>query len=33
LHVTIEQVTTDGPIITVIIRSGLLTATSSATSG
>ena len=30
LHVTIEQVTTQGPIVTVIIRSGSLTATSSA---
>jgi hypothetical protein len=33
LHVTISQVTTDGPIVTVTIRSGSLTATSSATSG
>ena len=33
LHVTIEQVTTDGPVVTVIIRSGSLTTTSSATSG
>ena len=30
LHVTIEQVTTDGPIVTVIIRSGSLTATAQA---
>ena len=30
LHVTIEQVTTDGPIVTVIIRSGSLTATAKA---
>ena len=27
LHVTIEHVTTDGPVVTVIIRSGSLTAT------
>ena len=33
LHVTIEQVTTTGQVVTVIIRSGSLTATSSATSG
>jgi hypothetical protein len=33
LHVTIEQVTTQGPVVTVIIRSGSLTATSSAKSG
>ena len=33
LHVTIEQVTTNGPVVTVTIRSGSLTATSSATSG
>ena len=33
LHVTIEQVTTNGPVVTVRIRSGSLTATSSATSG
>ena len=33
LHVTIEQATTDGPVVTVTIRSGSLTATSSATSG
>ena len=30
LHVTIEQVTTDGPVVTVIIRSGSLTATAQA---
>lgn len=30
LHVTIEQVTTNGPIVTVIIRSGSLTATAQA---
>lgn len=30
LHVTIEQVTTNGPVVTVTIRSGSLTATSSA---
>ena len=30
LHVTIEQITTDGPIVTVIIRSGSLTATAQA---
>jgi len=30
LHFTIEQVTTDGPIVTVIIRSGSLTATAQA---
>ena len=30
LRVTIEQVTTDGPIVTVIIRSGSLTATAQA---
>jgi len=33
LHFTIEQVTTTGQVVTVIIRSGSLTATSSATSG
>ena len=33
LHVTIEQATTDGPVVTVTIRSGSLAATSSATSG
>jgi len=33
LHVTIEQATTKGPVVTVTIRSGSLTATSSATSG
>jgi len=33
LHVTIEQVTTEGPIVTVTIRSGSLVATSSAESG
>ena len=33
LHVTIEQATTDGPIVTIIIRSGSLTATASAKSG
>ena len=33
LHVTIEQATTDGPVVTVRIRSGSLTAISSATSG
>ena len=30
LHVIIEQVTTDGPVVTVIIRSGSLTATAQA---
>ena len=30
LHITIEQVTTDGPIVTVIIRSGSLMATAQA---
>ena len=30
LHVTIEQIATDGPIVTVIIRSGSLTATAQA---
>ena len=30
LHVTIEQVTTDGPVVTVTIRSGSLTATAQA---
>ena len=30
LHVTIEQVTTQGPIVAVIIRSGSLTATAQA---
>lgn len=30
LHVTIEQVTTEGPVVTVIIRSGSLTATAQA---
>ena len=30
LHVTNEQVTTDGPVVTVIIRSGSLTATAQA---
>ncbi len=30
LHVTIEQVTTQGPVVTVIIRSGSLTATAHA---
>jgi len=33
LRVTIEQVTTDGPVVTVTIRSGALTATASAKSG
>ena len=33
LHVTIAQITTNGPIVTVTIRSGSLTATSSAKSG
>ena len=33
INVTIEQVTSDGPVVTVTIRSGSLTATSSATSG
>ena len=33
LHITIEQATTDGPVVTVIIRSGSLVATSSAESG
>ncbi len=30
LHVTIEQITTDGPVVTVIIRIGSLTATAQA---
>jgi hypothetical protein len=30
LHVTIEQITTAGPVVTVIIRSGSLTATAQA---
>jgi riboflavin biosynthesis pyrimidine reductase len=30
LHVTIEQATTDGPVVTVTIRSGSLTATAQA---
>lgn len=30
LHVTIAQVTTDGPVVTVTIRSGSLTATAQA---
>jgi riboflavin biosynthesis pyrimidine reductase len=30
LHVTIEQVTTDGPVVTVTIRSGSLMATAQA---
>ena len=30
LHVIIEQMTTDGPVVTVIIRSGSLTATAQA---
>ena len=30
LHVTIEQVTTNGPVVTVTIRSGSLTATAQA---
>ena len=30
LHVTISQVTTDGPVVTVTIRSGSLTATAQA---
>ena len=30
LHVTIEQVTTNGPVVTVIIRNGSLTATAQA---
>lgn len=30
LHVTIEQVTTDGPVVTVTIRGGSLTATAQA---
>jgi hypothetical protein len=33
LHVTIESVTTSGPFVTVMIRSGSLIATSSAESG
>jgi hypothetical protein len=33
LRVTIEDVTTDGHVVTVIIRSGSLTATASAKSG
>jgi hypothetical protein len=33
LHVTIESVTTSGPVVTVMIRSGSLIATSSAESG
>ena len=33
LRVTIEQVTTNGPVVTVTIRSGSLAATSSAESG
>jgi hypothetical protein len=30
LHVTIEQITTAGPVVTVIIRSGSLTASAQA---
>jgi len=30
LHVTIEQAATDGPVVTVTIRSGSLTATAQA---
>jgi len=33
LHVTIESVTTNGPVVTITIRSGSLMATSSAESG
>ncbi len=33
LHITIEQATTDGPVVTVIIGSGSLTAIASAKSG